>query len=122
MRNISFMLTTQQVRDRTKTVTRRNGWRFAKAGDVLMAVGKSQGLGKGGKIKRLGPIRLVSVSPEQLNEICINQQYGRAEMIKEGFPPPHRLSDPGYFMDFFCSSHRGCHPNTIITRIEFEYL
>jgi len=34
-RNISFALTTQQVRNRTKTVTRRAGWLFLKAGDIL---------------------------------------------------------------------------------------
>jgi hypothetical protein len=53
VRNISFMLTTRQVCDRIKTVTRRNGWLFAKPGDLLCAVEKSQGLGKGGKIVRV---------------------------------------------------------------------
>lgn len=122
MRNISFMLTTPQIRERTKLVTRRNGWTFAKTGDELQAVEKSQGLGKGGKIKKLCVIRLVSVSREHLNEICTNPEYGRREMAMEGFPPPHKCSDPGYFVDFFCSSHRGVNPNTIITRLEFEYL
>jgi hypothetical protein len=122
MRNISFMLTTQQIRDRTKTVTRRMGWTMIKVGDQLQAVEKSQGLGKGGKVNHLCVIRVVAISREHLNEICTDPDYGRAEMIKEGFPPPHKCSDPGYFVEFYCSTHRGCHPNRTITRIEFEYL
>lgn len=122
MRNISFMLTTQQIRDRTKLVTRRMGWTFLKAGTELQAVEKSQGLGKGGRIKKLCVIRVVKVSREQLIEIGIDPEYGRREMVMEGFPPPHRLSDPNYFIDFYCSTHRGCHPNSTVTRIEFEYL
>ena len=42
MRNISFMLTTQQFRNRTKTVTRRMGWWNLKPGDILMGVEKRQ--------------------------------------------------------------------------------
>ncbi len=55
MRNMSFMLTTQQMQDRTKDVTRRVGWWFLKPGDVIMAVEKGMGLKKGEKIKRMYP-------------------------------------------------------------------
>lgn len=50
MKNISFMLTTEQVRTRIKTVTRRMGWRNSKPGDVLCGVEKGMGLKAGEKI------------------------------------------------------------------------
>ena len=46
MRNLSFALTTRQMRDRSKTVTRRRGDYYArvlKPGDLVCAVEKSQG-------------------------------------------------------------------------------
>ena len=52
-RNMSFAITTSQVRDRSKTVTRRLGWRFLKRGDVVCAVVKNMGLKKGEKVQRL---------------------------------------------------------------------
>jgi len=110
VRNISFALTTAQFLDGTKTVTRRLGWKDAKAGDVLMAVEKSQGLKKGEKVKKLGTIRLMSVRREPLAAI------DRADVAREGFP---RWS-PENFIYFFCKSHRGCFSDTIVTRLEFE--
>lgn len=117
-RNISFMLTTDQVRARTKTVTRRNGWRFLKAGDVLCAVEKSQGLGKGGKVKRIGMIRVVDVREERLGAMLEDGLYGRAECAREGFPEMSAAE----FVRFFMNSHRGVTPDAEVTRIEFEYL
>ncbi len=111
-RNISFMLTTKQLLDGSKTVTRRIGWKFLKAGDQLMACEKCQGLGKGGKLNRYGLIQVKSVVREPLNHI---QQD---DCIKEGFPE----MEPGEFVEFFCHTHRGCKPKTHITRIEFEKL
>jgi len=43
-RNISFALTTKQIRNRSKTVTRRLGWLHIKKGDVLNACVKCMGL------------------------------------------------------------------------------
>ena len=122
MRNISFMLTTDQVRARTKTVTRRLNWLFVKPGDLLCAVEKSQGLGKGGKIKRICTIRVVSVRRENLYRLMLEAAYGPAECVAEGFPPPHPKSDPHEFVRFFCASHKDCTPSSEITRIEFEYV
>lgn len=122
MRNISFALTARQILDRSKTVTRRDGWRFLKAGDVLCAVEKSQGLKKGEKVKRLGMIRVVNVRQEPLRRMTDDLDYGFAETRREGFPPPHTNGYPSVFVDFFCASHKGCTPDSIITRIEFEYL
>lgn len=117
-RNISFMLTTEQFRNRSKTVTRRKGWAFLKPGDVLCGVEKSQGLGKGGKIKRLGMIRVKDVRREPLRRMTDDLDYGFDECEREGFPK----SGPNEFVDMFCRTHRKTAPDTLITRIEFEYL
>lgn len=119
MRNISFALTTPQFLNGTKDVTRRMGWLFLKVGDELCAIEKGQGLGKGGKVKRLGMIRVKDVRRERLNQMCADLAYGAKECIREGFPAPHRYSDPTEFVLWFSDNHRGCYPNKIITRIEF---
>ena len=78
MRNMSFSLTMAQVRNKTKTVTRRFGWWSLKPGTRLWAVEKSQGLKKGEKIKRISQIEVVSVRAEKLQEIT------EADAIREG--------------------------------------
>lgn len=113
MKNISFALTTQQFRDRTKTVTRRLGWRDLRAGDVLMGCKKCMGLAKGETIERLGKIRVLSVECEPLIAIC--NYHG--ETAKEGFPEMTECQ----FIDMFTREMR-CRTTDIITRIEFEYL
>lgn len=118
-RFISFMLTQPQIRARTKTVTRRLGWKTLKPGTLLMGAEKCQGLGKGGKIKPLGLIHVVSARQERLNEMTRSAYlYGTAECRAEGFPD----MTPAEFVDFFCKSHKGCTPQTEITRIEFEFV
>lgn len=117
MRNISFMLTTEQFRNRSKSVTRRMGWLNVKPGEVLMGVEKSQGLKKGEKIVQLGKIR-VSTRREKLRAMRDDPVYGAKEVIREGFPQ----MSPAEFVEFFCRSHKGCTPETEVTRIEFEYL
>lgn len=106
-------MTTEQVRARTKTVTRRMGWDMLRAGDLLCAVEKSQGLGKGGKIVRLGVIRVVSVRQEYLAD-----EITPEDVVAEGFQDWSTEK----FVDFFCHGHRGVTPDSIVTRIEFEYI
>jgi len=122
MRNISFQLTTEQVKNRSKTVTRRLGWKNLKAGELLQACEKCMGLGKGGKINRLAVIRVVSVRREQLKSMLPTKTagsagYGMLEALKEGFP---NLGGKG-FVAMFCE-HMKCKPRTKVTRIEFEYV
>lgn len=117
-RNISFFLTTPQFIDGSKDVTRRNGWTFVKAGDILCAVKKGQGLGKGGKIERLGMIRIVDARRERLDRMITDAAYGQDEVRREGF---HDMT-PSEFVEFFCASHKGVGAWTTITRIEFEHL
>lgn len=122
MRNISFMLTKDQVRRRIKTVTRRLGWRNLKAGDLLCGVEKGMGLKAGEKIVRLATIRVVDVRSEQLCQMIKNLDYGFEECRREGFGDDPMLRWPSSFVDFFCRSHKHCTPTTEVTRIEFEYL
>jgi len=115
MRNISFQLTTEQVQNRSKTVTRRLGWKNLKPGELLQACEKCMGLGKGGKINRLAIIRVVSVSRERLDEMTKLSLH--AECRREGFP---HLS-PNQFVAMFCK-HMKCKPRKTVTRIQFEYV
>lgn len=115
---MSFALTTEQVRNRTKTVTRRLGWRFAKAGDVVQPVVKSQGLKKGETVEKIGgPIRVVSVRREPLERMAKDRHYGAREARAEGF---EAMNGAG-FVQMFCE-HNNVTPEAEVTRIEFEYV
>ena len=116
-RNISFALTTQQIRDRTKTVTRRKGWRFLKAGDVLNACVKCMGLRPGETIERLGQIHVTNVRREPLRRMIDEINYGDEEARKEGFPTIQGRE----FVWMFCD-HMGGDADQVVTRIEFEYV
>jgi len=48
--------------------------------------------------------------------------YGVDECFREGFGDHPTLYFPIRFVDFFCGSHKGCTPETVVTRIEFEYV
>lgn len=113
MRNISFFLTKDQFLAGTKTVTRRNGWKFlvGKKGVKLMAVEKGQGLKKGEKVKRLGPIEVLEARLEPLWHIIQNP----VDCKREGFPG----MCPREFIRFYCK-HNGGHADQEITRIEFR--
>lgn len=110
-RNMSFMLTTEQFKNKTKTVTRRLGWEFLKVGDILNGCEKCQGLRRGEKVKKLGRIRVVSTRWEPLSNIT------DADCAREGFPDMTAFD----FVKFFCD-HNKCQAWTFVNRIEFEYL
>lgn len=113
-RNMSFMLTTEQMYKRQKTVTRRLGWWHIKPGDVVQAVEKCQGLKKGEQVKKICLIRILDTKAQELFLINFEEQ-GTA---REGFPAMR----PHEFIDMFCRSHKGCRPKSIVNRIEFEFL
>lgn len=117
MKLMSFMLTKAQFRNRTKTVTRRIGWRNAKPGDRYEGVEKGQGLKKGEKVVRMGIIEVVSALKEPLCRMTDDPEYGQQEVIKEGFP---QLT-PNEFVTMFCE-HNQCVPEKPINRIEFKYI
>ena len=116
--NMSFALTKKQYQARTKTVTRRNGWLKLKAGDTFNGVEKSQGLKRGEHVVIMGTNTCVSNRREPLRLMTDNLEYGKQEVIKEGFPE----MTPQEFVSFFCSTHKGVTPETIISRIEFDYI
>jgi hypothetical protein len=103
-RNISFALTTAQFRARSKTVTRRSGWRKLKVGEVLCAVEKGQGLKRGEKLVRLGCIKVTDVRREPLCRLLDDADYGSAEVVHEGFP----TQSPSEFVEFF-AGRKGMH-------------
>jgi len=118
MRNMSFILTTEQMKNRSKDVTRRLGWSFLKAGDVVMACVKCQGLGKGGKIEKIHPIRIVSVTREPLHAIWdVPIRDNKLETTREGFP----LMTSWQFIDMFRKEMK-CLSCDMVNRIEFEHL
>jgi len=108
---MSFMLTTAQILDRSKTVTRRLNWLQLKVGDKLWAVDRCMGLKKGQRPVRLAAIRVVHVSREQLR-LCTT-----ADAAREGFP--HLTGDQ--FVSMFCREMK-CQRRQLVTRIEFEYV
>lgn len=116
---MSFALTTEQIRNKTKTVTRRMGWLHLKAGELIRPVKKCQGLKKGEKIEPIGPvIRIVDVRREPLDRMLLDHLYGWEENAREGFSP---IMSPGEFVGMFMRAN-GCKPTDLVTRIEFEYV
>ena len=124
MRNISFALTTEQIKNQTKTVTRRLGWKSLQPGTLLQPVVKAQGLKKGEKVEKIGdPIRIVSVRRERLSKLVSSDvRWARREVIAEGFPHMTHFE----FFGFFSKSHGAKSEEQalkmVVTRIEFEYL
>jgi len=128
MRLMSFALTTAQLLDGSKTVTRRVGWANLKPGDRIKAVRKAMGLRPGEKVDVLAEIEVVSVRRERLDEITIE------DCIAEGFP----YLTPAQFVEMFCShmsivesvwdgrtdtwthKRRKMRPDDAVSRIEFR--
>lgn len=124
MRNISFALTTEQIRNQTKCVTRRLGWSTLKPGTLLQPVVKAQGIPKGGHVEKIGgPIRVVSVRRERLARfVSESSAWARREVVAEGFPQMSRYE----FFGFFSKTHGAKSEEQAlkmeVTRIEFEYV
>ena len=81
-RRMSFFLTTRQILERTKTVTRRNvsTWTALKPGDRLIAIEKGQGLKAGEGHNVLALLEVVDVRVELLDDITAE------DCAREGFP------------------------------------
>ncbi len=119
MRSMSFMLTTQQILNQTKTITRRLGWKSLEVGDWVQAVEKGQGLKKGERMKRLALIEIVSIRKERLAQIGYPVVYPdpKSELAREGFPD----MTPDQFIAMFLESMGG-EPDQFVRRIEFRYV
>jgi hypothetical protein len=107
-RNMSFSITTQQMYEGSKVVTRRLGWDNLKPGNVIYAVEKGMGLKKGEKVKKIGLIEIISVIREPLSRVTY------AECVREGFPE----MTPDEFIAMFCRANK-CTPDTMVNRIAF---
>jgi hypothetical protein len=114
MRRMSFALTTEAVKHRTKTVTRRLGWAFAKPGDRYLAVDKLRTK----NAQKLAVIEVVDVREERLHTIT------DADVAREGFVG----RDRSWFLRMFIGEL--CHAipedlaevNPLVRRIEFRYV
>ena len=110
-RNMSFAATQEQIKNKTKTVTRRLGWNFLKVGDELNAVNKTMGFKKGESPIHLAKIRVVSIRQEPIAAITAD------DVRCEGFPE----MSPNEFVSLFERINPKCSPETVVNRIEFEY-
>ena len=111
------MLTKKQIRERTKTVTRRLGWLNLKPGDHFMGCEQCQGIPKGGHVVDLGEMVCISNRRERLDRLLTEPEYGAAEVVKEGFPE----LTPAQFVEMFCG-HMKVTPETVCNRIEIDYI
>ena len=101
-RLMSVSLTEPQVRARAKTVTRRVGWHMLRTGDHLTLCRKVMGRRRGEPLERIVTVEVTSLRREPLGAITA------ADVTAEGFPQ----MTPAEFVSFFCSTHRGCGPDT----------
>lgn len=113
MRNMSFFLTINQIRNHTKTVTRRQGWFYLTPGEIVQACVKCQGLKKGESIDKICKIKIKSVRKEYLTSISAE------DCIKEGFPYMNPIEFVLMYIQF---NNLKLSDIPIVTRIEFEYL
>ncbi len=116
MRNMSFSMTPDQIRNKTKTVTRRFGWADLKPGDRLRPVFKCQGLRRDQKVERLLPdnecIEVVKAGEEPLAVMS------QSDCVKEGFPEMTPLD----FLQFLMAKYTELTPFSDMNRIEFIYV
>ena len=111
-RNMSFAMTVEQVRDQSKTVTRRQSWDSLKPGTLLQPVVKGMGLKKGEKVEKIGGlIRVYSIQKDRIADIS------RDDVIREGFPGISNLE----FIEMYCQANK-VKPSDVCNRIEFEYV
>jgi len=111
-RNMSFFYTQEQIRNKTKTVTRRLGWNFLKPGDILNACVKCQGLKKGEKIEKICQIRVRQIYRQWLWQITND------DVIKEGFPDMTTYQ----FVKMYRERMGLSCGHATVNRIEFDYI
>lgn len=117
-RLMSVAYTEEQVRARTKRVTRRAGWTHAKKGDRLILCRKVMGR-QGAPLVRIVTVEVLDVRRERLARLLEEpSSYGPEEVALEGFPGmlPHD------FVHQFFVDAQGIYPSDEVTRIEWRYL
>jgi len=109
---MSVAFTEQAVRDRTKTVTRRKGWRFLRPGDRLTLCRKVMGRKPDEPLVRIVDVEVVDVNFEPLSHITSE------DVAREGFPG---MSREEFVRRFFIVA-QGMSWRDWVTRIEWRYL
>ncbi|MBF6302291.1 hypothetical protein IU459_32830 [Nocardia amamiensis] len=66
----------------------------------------------GEPLVRIAQVEITAISREPLAAIS------QADLVAEGFPD----MTPEEFVTFFCATHRGCRPDSLVTRIQWRYL
>lgn len=128
-RLMSVAMTTDAVRARGKTVTRRKGWwldkngrRLLHPGDRLTLCEKVQGRKPGEPLVRLAEVEVVDVRRESLGLLYDWDQhdpvYAAREVAAEGFPG----MGPALFVHTFFVEAQGMDYDADVTRIEWRYL
>lgn len=112
---MSVSLTLEAVRDRRKTVTRRdlNSWKDLKAGQRLTLIEKGMGLPKGAKQVVVAEVEVMSVTIEPIKDVSLE------EVRREGFED----MTPAEFIAFWLTSHHYPVDDTwrACRRIEWRY-
>lgn len=111
-RLMSVAFTEDAVRERRKTVTRRNGWKFLRAGDRLTLCRKVMGRKPDEPLVRIVDVQVVSVRREPLDAITPE------EVAREGFPG---MSPTEFIRRFFLEAQGLC-ADALVTRIEWAYI
>ncbi len=92
------------------------GWRGLRAGDRLTLCREVMGRRRADRhvepLVRIVDVEVLAVGRERLDAITAD------EVVAEGFPE----MTPEQFVEFFCDSHRGCTPDSTVTRIQWRYL
>lgn len=120
MRRMSFAITTDQILNRTKTVTRRVGWNHLKIGERLLAVDKLRTR----SAQKLAVIEVVSIRKERVLDIrtddCRREGMGRGECWCKR-KSCDQAGGPWCFINMFCDA-MGVAPDATVNRIEFKYV
>lgn len=113
MKRMSFSATIGQMRDGSKTVTRRDPgtWKQIQPGDRLLAIEKATGLKPGEKQVRIGVIQITDIRVERLGLIS---EPGEAQ--REGF------AHWSMFAAAWTAMHGTFEPDAMVRRIEFAHI
>lgn len=117
-RLMSVAYTEAAVLDRTKTVTRRLGWRHAEPGQRVVLCRKVMGRKAGEPLHRLVVVQFEDVRRERLDLMLTERTYGLAECDREGFPE----LNPESFLHTYFTKAQGVELDTEVTRIRWSYL
>ncbi|MEM7323490.1 MAG: ASCH domain-containing protein [Actinomycetota bacterium] len=112
---MAFSATVEQMRNGTKTVTRRdvNKWGSLVPGERLLVIEKGMGLRKGERQIVIGEIEIVDVRVEPLCDITDE------DVAAEGFPG-HDTA--WFFENVWTTIHGHQPPHTPVRRIEFRHI